>query len=136
MSDVDPARADVPGGDVGPLYRAIWRLLDLPPRVRLLLCHGYKAPEREDYVWETTIAARCEGNVQDGMDEDAFVPMCEAHDSTLAIPHLISPSIQLEIHGGKLPKPKANRTRRLPVALNAMRGRGQIGDLPGGWVKT
>lgn len=62
MSDVDPARADVPGGDVGPLYRSIWRLLDLP----LLLYHDCKAPEREDYVWETTIAARCEGNVQDG----------------------------------------------------------------------
>ncbi len=56
MPDYGTARADFPGGDARtliPLYR---KLLALPPETRLFLCHDYKAPGRDHYAWETTVA--------------------------------------------------------------------------------
>jgi glyoxylase-like metal-dependent hydrolase (beta-lactamase superfamily II) len=122
MPDFGTARADFPGGDARQLYRSIRRLLELPPETRLFLCHDYKAPGREDYVWETTVAAQRAGNVHvhDGIDEDAFVAMREARDATLAVPRLILPSIQVNIHGGKLPPPEANGKRYLRIPLDAL----------------
>ncbi|WP_405053203.1 MBL fold metallo-hydrolase [Sphingomonas sp. SORGH_AS_0870] len=122
MPDFGTARADFPGGDARQLYRSIRRLLELPPETRLFLCHDYKAPGREDYAWETTVAAQRAGNVHvhDGIDEDAFVAMREARDATLAVPRLILPSIQVNIHGGKLPPPEANGKRYLRIPLDAL----------------
>jgi glyoxylase-like metal-dependent hydrolase (beta-lactamase superfamily II) len=57
MPDYGTARTDFPGGDARQLYRSIRRLLDLPGKTRLFLCHDYKAPGRDDYAWETTVAA-------------------------------------------------------------------------------
>ena len=56
MPDYGTARADFPGGDARQLYRSIRRLLGLPPETRLFMCHDYKAPGRDDYAWETTVA--------------------------------------------------------------------------------
>ena len=55
MPDYGTARADFPGGDARMLYRSIRRLMDLPRETRTFLCHDYKAPGRDDFVWETTI---------------------------------------------------------------------------------
>ncbi|MGE3747494.1 MAG: MBL fold metallo-hydrolase, partial [Sphingomonadaceae bacterium] len=53
MPDYGTARADFPGGDARTLFRSIRRLLSLPERTRLFLCHDYKAPGRDDFIWET-----------------------------------------------------------------------------------
>ena len=58
MPDYGTARADFPGGDARTLYRSIKRLLALPPETRLFMCHDYKAPGRDQYAWETTVAER------------------------------------------------------------------------------
>ncbi|TAK09133.1 MAG: MBL fold metallo-hydrolase, partial [Rhizorhabdus sp.] len=63
MPDYGTARADFPGGDARLLYRSIRRLLDLPEPTRLFLCHDYKAPGRDDYRWETTVAEERRDNV-------------------------------------------------------------------------
>ena len=47
MPDYGTARADFPGGDARQLYRSIRRLLALPPRRALFMCHDYKAPGRD-----------------------------------------------------------------------------------------
>ena len=57
MPDYGTARADFPGGDARTLYRSIQKMLALPPETRVFLCHDYKAPGRDTYTWETTIAA-------------------------------------------------------------------------------
>ena len=57
MPDYGTARADFPGGDARTLFRSIRRLLTLPPETRLFLCHDYKAPGRDSFAWETTVAA-------------------------------------------------------------------------------
>jgi glyoxylase-like metal-dependent hydrolase (beta-lactamase superfamily II) len=122
MPDYGTARADFPGGSARTLYRSIRRLLALPPETWLLLCHDYKAPGRDDYVFETTVAAQRAGNVHvhDGVSEDAFVAMREARDKTLGMPRLILPSIQINMRAGHFPEPEANGTRYLKLPLDTL----------------
>ncbi len=121
MPDYGTARADFPGGDARTLYRSIRRLFALPPPTRLFLCHDYKAPGRDNYAWETTVAEERAHNVHihEGISEDEFVAMRQARDAKLAAPHLLLPSIQVNIRAGKLPPPDANGVRylKLPVRL-------------------
>jgi glyoxylase-like metal-dependent hydrolase (beta-lactamase superfamily II) len=119
MPDYGTARADFPGGDARTLYRSIRRLLDLPPQTRLFLCHDYKSPGRDHYVWQTTVAEQRARNVQvhDGISEDEFVAMRQARDAKLHAPDLLLPSIQVNIRAGKLPPADANGVcyLKLPV---------------------
>jgi len=123
MPDYGTARADFPGGDARELYRSIKRLLVLPPETRLFMCHDYKAPGRDQYAWETTVAEERDHNthVKDGVSEDAFVAMREARDATLAAPELLMPSIQVNMRAGHLPPPDANGVQylKIPVKLSA-----------------
>src|SRR5690606_24424073 len=68
MPDYGTARADFPGGDAGKLYHSIRRLLALPADTRLFMCHDYKAPGRDAYRWESTVAEqrRASVHVHDG----------------------------------------------------------------------
>lgn len=122
MPDYGTARADFPGGDARTLYRSIHRLLSLPGETRLFLCHDYKAPGRDIYTWETTIAAERAANVHihDGVGEDQFVAMREARDKTLSMPRLILPSIQVNMRAGHFPEPEANGTRYLKLPLDTL----------------
>jgi len=122
MPDYGTARCDFPGGDARSLYRSVRRLLALPGETRLFLCHDYLAPSRKRYVWETTVAAQREGNVQihDGIGEDGFVAMREARDATLGMPRLILPSVQVNIRGGHFPEPEANGVSYLKLPLNLL----------------
>lgn len=122
MPDYGSARADFPGGDARTLYRSIRRLMQLPDETRVFLCHDYKAPGRETYVWETTIGAERTQNVHvhDGISEDAFVAMRETRDKTLGMPRLILPSIQVNIRAGHLPEPEANGVSYLKLPLNLL----------------
>ena len=124
MPDYGTARTDFPGGDAGVLYRSIRRLLDLPGETRLFMCHDYKAPGRDHYAWETTVAAQRAGNVhvKDGVDEAAFVGMREARDATLAVPRLILPSLQVNVEGGRLPEAGAGGLKRLALPLQVPEG--------------
>ncbi len=123
MPDYGTARADFPGGDAAALYRSIRRLLALPPETRLFMCHDYKAPGRDTYAWETTVAQERARNVhvRDGVSEEAFVAQRRKRDATLAAPVLLLPSIQVNIRAGHMPPPDANGTiyLRIPVKLPA-----------------
>jgi glyoxylase-like metal-dependent hydrolase (beta-lactamase superfamily II) len=122
MPDYGTARADFPGGDARTLYRSIRRLLSLPPETRLFMCHDYKAPGRDTYAWETTVAAERATNVhvKDGISEDEFVARRTARDKTLSMPTLILPSIQVNINAGKLPPAEANGIAYLKLPLNVI----------------
>lgn len=122
MPDYGTARCDFPGGDARGLYRSVRRLLDLPGETRVFLCHDYLAPGRSEYVWETTVAAQREANIQihDGIAEDEFVAMREARDAGLAMPRLILPSVQVNIRAGHFPEPEANGVSYLKLPLNLL----------------
>ena len=122
MPDYGSARTDFPGGDAATLYRSIRRLFALPPATRMFLCHDYKAPGRDHFAWETTVAAQRETNVHlhDGIDEAAFVRLREARDKTLQMPALILPSVQVNLRAGRFPPPEGNGIAYLKIPLNAV----------------
>jgi glyoxylase-like metal-dependent hydrolase (beta-lactamase superfamily II) len=121
MPDYGTARADFPGGDAATLYRSIQRLLSLPPQTRLFMCHDYKAPGRDRYLWETTVGEERTHNVHIGqhVTEAEFVVLRRQRDAALAAPTLLLPSIQVNIRAGRLPRPEANGIRylKIPVRL-------------------
>ena len=122
MPDYGTARADFPGGDARQLYRSIRRLLSLPRETRLFMCHDYKAPGRDTFAWETTVEEQRGGNVHvhDGVSEEEFVEMRTSRDSTLAVPNLILPSVQVNIRGGHFPQPESNGVSYIKIPINAI----------------
>ena len=123
MPDYGTARTDFPGGCARQLYRSIHRLLSLPPETRLFMCHDYKAPGRDRFAWETTVAEERRSNqhIHEGVREDEFVAMREARDKTLATPKLLIPSIQVNMRAGRFPPADRDGVRylRIPVTLKA-----------------
>jgi glyoxylase-like metal-dependent hydrolase (beta-lactamase superfamily II) len=122
MPDGGTARADFPGGDARILYRSVRKLLEtLPPATRLFMCHDY-APGGREVRWETTVAEERAHNihVHDGVSEDDFVAMRQARDSTLDMPRLIIPSLQVNIRAGHLPEPDESGKRFLKVPVNGL----------------
>ncbi|KJS72989.1 MAG: MBL fold metallo-hydrolase [Pseudomonas sp.] len=122
MPDYGTARCDFPGGDARTLYQSIQKLFALPGDTRVFMCHDYKAPGREEFLYETTIAAEREHNVHvhAGISEDQFVSMRTARDATLGMPTLILPSVQINMRGGELPEPESNGTRYLKIPLDVL----------------
>ena len=123
MPDYGTARTDFPGGCARQLYRSIHRLLSLPPETRLFMCHDYKAPGRDRFAWETTVAEERRSNqhIHEGVREDEFVAMREERDKTLATPKLLIPSIQVNMRAGRFPPADGDGVRylRIPVTLKA-----------------
>ena len=123
MPDYGTARADFPGGDAATLYRSIRKLLALPAETRLFVGHDYLPAGRQDFRWETSVAAERAANihVHDGVGEADFVAVREARDATLAAPRLLLPSLQVNIRAGALPpaSPAGHVFLRLPVKQDA-----------------
>ncbi|MGN6584104.1 MAG: MBL fold metallo-hydrolase [Rhizobiaceae bacterium] len=120
MPDGGSARADFPGGDARTLYRSIKRVLALPPKMRLFMCHDY-GPNGRDIRWETTVGDERAHNihVHDGVSEDEFVEVREARDKTLAMPKLIIPSLQVNMRAGHVPTDPSGKPM-LKVPINGL----------------
>lgn len=121
MPDYGTARCDFPGGSARALWRSIRRLLALPPETRVFTAHDYKAPGRDSYAWESTVAEQRARNphVKDGTTEEEFVAMREARDAKLSPPALLVPSIQVNMRAGRFPPAESNGVRylRIPVKM-------------------
>lgn len=119
MHDYGTARADFPGGDARVLFRSMKKILALPPQTRLWMCHDYKAPGRDVFAWESTVAEQRAHNphVKDGVTEDEFVAFRTRRDAGLAAPLLLLPSIQVNIRAGRFPPAESNGVRYLLVPV-------------------
>ena len=122
MPDFGTARTDFPGGDAGKLYDSIQKILALPGDTRLFMCHDYKAPGRDEFAWETTVAEQREANIHinRNVSRDEFVAMREGRDAELGMPKLILPSIQVNVRAGQLPEAEANGVRYLKIPLDTV----------------
>ena len=122
MPDYGTARTDFPGGDARALYRSIRRILALTPATRLFMCHDYKAPGRDRFAWETTVAEECTRNIhiRDGVSEEEFVAMRTARDRGLEMPALMLPAIQVNMRAGQLPPAEANGVVYLKLPLDRL----------------
>ena len=121
MPDFGTARCDFPGGDAGTLYDSVGKLFDLPEETRVFLCHDYKAPGREEFIWETTIGDQKRENihVKTGTSRSEFISMRNTRDATLDMPRLILPSVQVNMRAGDMPPPEDNGVSYMKVPINA-----------------
>jgi glyoxylase-like metal-dependent hydrolase (beta-lactamase superfamily II) len=122
MPDFGTARTDFPGGSAKQLYASIQKILALPDDTRLFMCHDYKAPGREVYAWETSVAEQRESNmhINEQVSEADFIAMREGRDSELGMPKLLLPSIQVNIRVGQLPDAEDNGIRYLKIPIDAV----------------
>lgn len=123
MPDYGSARCDFPGGDAATLYHSVQKLYQLPEQTRVFLCHDYKAPGRDEFFCETTIAAQKQRNIhlKQGTSEQDFVTMRTTRDKTLAMPKLILPSVQVNVRAGQFPAAEDNGTVYLKLPVNLFR---------------
>lgn len=122
MPDYGTARCDFPGGDAHVLFQSIQKLFALPDDTRLFMCHDYKAPGRDDFRNQTTVAEQRAHNVHvhQGIAEADFVAMRRERDATLSMPNLILPSVQVNMRAGQLPPAEGNGTRYLKIPLDVL----------------
>jgi len=122
MPDYGTARADFPGGDARTLYHSIQKLFQLPDDTHMYLCHDYKAPGRDDYLWQTTIGEQKQNNIHvgHGKTEEDFVKMRSDRDKTLSMPTLLLPAIQVNMRAGEPPPPEENDVRYLKIPWNQL----------------
>lgn len=119
--DTGTARCDFPGGDAEKLFDSLQFLLSFPEDNKLWLCHDY--PDGRDP--ETGISvADMKHNVhlqQSNNVKDQFVSIRTKRDSTLAVPRLIYPSVQLNIRAAELPQDEANGRKYLKMPLSVQK---------------
>ena len=122
MPDFGTARADFPGGSAKDLYQSIQKILALPDQTRLFLCHDYKAPGRDAFCWQTTVADQKARNIHVGgqKTEDEFVSFRTARDAQLSMPKLIIPSIQVNMRAGNLPPADPDGSVYLKIPINKL----------------
>ena len=121
MPDFGTARTDFPGGDAGKLYDSIRKTLSLDPSTRLFMCHDYKAPGRDHYAWETSVAEQRADNIhiRDGVSRDEFIAMRDGRDAELGVPKLLLPAVQFNLRAGRMPPEENNGIRYLKIPLNS-----------------
>ena len=120
MPDAGTARADFPGGDARALFHSIQRLLLLPNEMRVFMCHDYG--EGREVEYETTIGKEREENihVNTNVAEDEYVSMREEKDASLDVPHLILPSLQVNMRAGHLPAAEDNGRVYFKLPINLL----------------
>ena len=103
MPDFGTGRTDFPGGCANTLYKSIQRILALPKRTDLYLCHDYGHETRDGYSCLTSVADECRNNVhlQANADEAAFVAFREGRDAGLQVPALYHCAVPFNIRGAK-----------------------------------
>ena len=124
MPDYGTARCDFPGGDASTLFKSINKLFALPDNTRVFMCHDYRAPGRDEYQYQTTIGQERKNNihVKEGVSESEFIDLRKTRDTTLDMPKLILPSVQVNMRAGELPQAEDNGTRYLKIPLNSHTG--------------
>ena len=120
MPDFGTARTDFPGGSAEELYKSIWKILQLPSKTRLFMCHDYKAPGRDEFKWETTVQEQREANVhvKEGTSMEEFVAFRTERDANLSMPKLILPSVQVNMRAGQMPPAEEDGTSYLKIPIN------------------
>ncbi len=120
MPDTGTGRCDFPAGSSETLYHSIAnKLFKLPDSTRVFVGHDYKANGTRQAQWETTIGHEKAQNIQLKVEtpKEEYIKMRNARDATLAAPRLLLPSLQVNIDGGRIPKPEANGMSYLKIPI-------------------
>ncbi|GAB5381855.1 MAG: MBL fold metallo-hydrolase [Aliiglaciecola sp.] len=118
MPDSGTARCDFPGGDAHKLYQSVQRIHALPEDTKIWVCHDYQPNGREVRMQTTVADSKQNIHLRHQVSESAFVHMRNERDSTLPVPKLLYPSLQVNIRGGRLPKPSDNGKRYFAIPIS------------------
>ena len=113
------ARTDFPGGSAKQLYASIQKIFSLPENTKIYVCHDYPESGKEPQFF-CTIADQRQNNIliNDKISEEEYVALRTKRDSTLSVPKLILPAIQINLRAGKLGEPEENGVRYVKIPLN------------------
>lgn len=99
--DTGTARCDFPGGDAELLFQSIQRILSFNGDTKLCLCHDYPGPTRNPQTYITVKEMKSNIHlIKSDNTVDKFVRIRHARDSSLSLPKLIIPSIQVNCQAG------------------------------------
>ncbi|MCK5818773.1 MAG: MBL fold metallo-hydrolase [Psychromonas sp.] len=109
MPDQGTARCDFPGGDATMLFKSVSKLHALPDHFILWMCHDYQ-PMGRKLVYNITVRESRQHNIHinERTAVAEFVKTRKNRDAMLALPKLLYPAIQVNIHAGKLPLKEEN----------------------------
>lgn len=118
--DTGTSRSDFPGGSTRELWHSIQRILSLSDETRLFVGHDYCGDEREEPMWEATVAEHRSDNVHlanTSMDE--YLALRRERDRTLSLPDRMLAVLQVNLRAGKLP---GGDRPSLAIPLNRFKG--------------
>lgn len=120
MPDYGTARCDFPGGDANTLYHSIQKILSLPDDTQIYTCHDYKAENRHHYAWQSSVSDQKQFNlhINQTISEKDFTNMRSTKDTTLTMPKLIWPAVQINMRAGKLPQAEDNGAMFLKIPVS------------------
>lgn len=116
--DLGTARCDFPGGSAEKLFNSLQFLTSFPEDFNLWLCHDY--PDGRDAVARTTVAEQ-KNNIhfqKSGGNPLAYTELRKERDSTLNVPRLIYPSLQVNIRAGQFPDSESNGRKYLKLPFS------------------
>ena len=118
--DMGSSRADFPGGSAQDLWDSIQAILALPRGARLFVGHDYGTGDRDDPMWEATVAEHLASNkhVKAGSEKGEFVRARESRDRTLSLPNRMLHALQVNLRGGALPEPEADGHSYFKIPAN------------------
>ncbi|KAH6696844.1 putative metallo-beta-lactamase domain protein [Plectosphaerella plurivora] len=120
-ADVGSARCDFPGGNAHDLYVSVRKVLDLPGHYKLWTGHDYPpgGEGRKDPLPYQTVEEQREKNkhLRKGVVEEEFVTWRSERDGGLGQPRLLHYALQVNVRGGRLPRPNSAGDRLLQMPL-------------------
>lgn len=121
MPDGGTARCDFPGGNAEVLWDSIARIHALPDHYKIWVCHDYQ-PDGRELRFQTTVKKSREANIHlgKGMNKSSYVELRTKRDSSLGVPRLLYPSLQVNLWGASLPNPEDNGVRYIKIPLTDM----------------
>jgi glyoxylase-like metal-dependent hydrolase (beta-lactamase superfamily II) len=118
--DAGTSRADFPGGDAAVLWKSIRDILALPGETRLFVGHDHGTDERDEPMWEATVAEHKARNahVKDGTSREDWIDRRTGRDKTLALPDRILAALQVNLRGGRLPPAEEDGRHYVKLPVN------------------
>lgn len=106
LPDVGTGRCDFPGGDAADSYESTRKIFALPDDTRLFVGHDYP-PENRGPACLTTVGEQKKYNIRahEGIGRDEYISKRRSDDTAKPVPHLLLPSIQVNLRAGSFGAP-------------------------------
>lgn len=118
LPDVGTGRCDFPGGDAADSYESTRKIFTLPDDTRLFVGHDYP-PENRGPACLTTVGAQKKHNIRvhEGISREEYVSKRSQDDAGKPVPHLLLPSIQVNLRAGSFGAP-VNDVRYIKIPVD------------------